>query len=393
MKDALKNHRKLYLARYAAAEASAAGDARGAYQYVLSIPVFDEDENFLERVLPSDVNDLLVIVVVNAPDGLARTDPAVVRTRSCLDLGGALHRGRNVDVTIVDRVTEPIPARQGVGLARKIGADLALRYISEGRVDTPVIFSTDADVTLPPGYFQAPEKPAAAWVFPYTHTSDDVDLARRALAYELAMRYYVDRLEYAGSPFAYHALGSCLALDATAYAQVRGFPRRNAAEDFYVLNKLAKIGGIRRLTEPVIEIEARLSTRVPFGTGPALAKIPSETASLLGYAGATFDVLKSFHAAIARGDASTFEDPIPHLLDAIGYAKFGRATSGQRAFHTWFDAFKTLKFVHAARNLFPDAPLLETLKALYPNADTIARMNTTLRQNEVRMPAVKGIPP
>ena len=381
----MKDHAGLYLARYAEPEAKRGPSATRTYRHVLSIPAFDETGDFLQRVLPRGAADLLVILVANAPDHVKREDAAFARTLDLLDLAGGLDRARNVDVAIVDRVNTPVPRRAGVGLARKIGADIALRLIVERRIEIPVIFSTDADTALPPGYFEAAEGQAAGWVYPFLHKSGDEDLARRGLMYELSLRYYVNRLEYAGSPYAFHTLGSCMAIDATSYAKVRGFPRRNAAEDFYLLNKLAKVGRIRRLRAPVIEIEARVSTRVPFGTGPALAKVPRDPTTMPGYAGATFEALKMFHESIAAG--TTPSQPVPRLLDAIGY----QPKRDQRAIHTWFDAFRTLKFVHAARDEFPDPPLLETLETLYPGTHSPARLNASLRADEARMPERKGL--
>ena len=389
----MKDHAGLYLARYAEPEAGRMRSPARSYRYVLSIPAFDETGDFLERVLPGGAADLLVIVVANVPDQVSREDAALARTRQLLDLAGGFERARNVDVTIVDRVNRPIPRRAGVGLARKIGADIALRWIAERRIEMPVIYSTDADASLPAGYFEAARGEAAGWVYPFVHTSGDADLARRGLMYELSLRYYVNRLEYAGSPYAFHTVGSCLAIDATSYAKVRGFPRRNAAEDFYLLNKLAKVGWIRRLKGPVIEIEARASTRVPFGTGPALARVPRDPAAMGGYAGATFEALGMFYAAVAAGTAPS--QPVPALLDAIGY----QPKRDRRAIHTWFDAFRTLKFVHAARDEFPDTPLLQTLETLYGGsrtgsrrgAQTPARLNALLRADEARMPARKGL--
>ena len=104
-----------------------------------------------------------------------------------------------------------------------------------------------------------------------------------------------------------------------------------------------------------------------------------------GYASATFEALKMFHESIAAG--ATPSEPVSRLLDAIGY----QPKRDQRAIHTWFDAFRTLKFVHAARDEFPDPPLLETLETLYPGTHTPARLNALLRADEARMPERKGL--
>ena len=48
-------------------------------------------------------------------------------------------------------------------------------------------------------------------------------------------------MKYARSPYAFHTIGSTMAVSANHYAKVRGFPKREAGEDFYLLNKLAKV--------------------------------------------------------------------------------------------------------------------------------------------------------
>ena len=67
--------------------------------------------------------------------------------------------------------------------------------------------------------------------------------------YEYSLRYYVAGLTYAQSPYAFHTIGSTMAVNAEHYASVRGFPRREAGEDFYLLNKLAKVGSVHTLEE------------------------------------------------------------------------------------------------------------------------------------------------
>ena len=382
----MKAHRQLYLASHAAPEAAAAQAPKRDYRFVLMIPAFDEPESFLTRTLPPDARDVLVILVANVPDKVAPSDPAVERTKRLRRLEGRFDAARNVDVIVIDRTEVPIPARQGVGLARRIGGDVALRLIEDGTVATPILFCTDADAVLPPGYFDAPRaEGAAAWVYPFAHVSEDPALEQAALGYELSLRYYVNRLATAGSPYAFHTVGSCLAIDATAYAMVRGFPKRNAAEDFYMLNKLAKVGPVRRLAEPVIEIEARASDRVPFGTGPALAASPDDVASRIDYAPETFDLLRLLHDAALRGAWSTWPEPVSELLDAVGYERTRPPPRDARAFFTWFDAFRTVKFVHAARRRFPDVPLVDSLRSLFPGVDGLAAWNDALRAQETRL--------
>ena len=108
---------------------------------------------------------------------------------------------------------------------------------------------------------------SGAKIFPHTHFSNDPTLHFAAQLYDKHMNYYVDGLRSAGSPYAHHSLGSTIAIHAMTYASIRGYPKRSAGEDFYLLNKTRKIAPIETLTAPILTIEARLSERVPFGTG------------------------------------------------------------------------------------------------------------------------------
>ena len=64
----------------------------------------------------------------------------------------------------------------------------------------------------------------------------------------LSLRYYVAGMKYARSHLThFHTIGSTMAVRASYYAKVRGFPKREAGEDFYLLNKLAKVGTVLEL--------------------------------------------------------------------------------------------------------------------------------------------------
>ena len=124
-----------YLSRYAQPESAAVLDTdTGGQDKVLVIPCYDEAPDFLDDLLPPNAHDLLVIVVVNAPDNASRG--ARDRTLNLLrTLRGvttkplsvvAYSRATNVQLLVIDRAADDrlVPHRQGVGLARKIGADV-----------------------------------------------------------------------------------------------------------------------------------------------------------------------------------------------------------------------------------------------------------------------------
>lgn len=89
--------------------------------------------------------------------------------------------------------------------------------------------------------------------------------------YEYRLHYWVTCLQRAGSAYAFATLGSVMQLSLPHYAAVRGFPKRNGGEDFYLLNKLNKVGVVQSVhTRSPVILSSRRSHRVPFGTGPGV---------------------------------------------------------------------------------------------------------------------------
>ena len=293
--------------------------------------------------------------------------------------------------------TGSIPAAQGVGLARKTGCDIALKWMAEGAISGEWIHSTDADAVLPPDYFgqlDSGNQRAVAAVFPFRHVPGADQKCNEATAlYELRLHHYVLGLEYAGSPYACHTLGSCLAVKAGAYAQVRGFPKRAGGEDFYLLNKLAKLGPVAKLTGHCIELQSRHSRRAPFGTGPAVEKIAANeqpTELPLFYHPRCFAALRALLTAVPdlqhtdakdlfgllsrRGLERSLAQASSNAIEAMGLdaalshcRRQGKSPEQfLRQFHQWFDGFRSLKFIHAIRDAgWPLLPLLQ-LASLQP---------------------------
>ena len=359
------------------------------YQNVLVIPAFAESANFLAGVLKHCGNsNLLSIVVVNAPDNPAIEPQQISATTKLLS---ALKHSEQTPLLVIDRASlgKRIPPKQGVGLARKIGSDIALRLYRDGQVTSSWLCQTDADACLPKDYFAALSAHQGTVVFSHEHVSEDPLLTFAATLYDAHMQYYVQALANQGSPYAYPTLGSTIAVDAISYAQARGFPKRNAGEDFHFLNKLNKLQPITWLQQPTIKVQARRSTRVVFGTGPALEKIITllqDDPSGIGYLsydhqcfellGKGLDYLRlcSQHPKDSNGSPAESADHarvvqiFQHLgIDKVINDKFYQQPSPEqrlRLLTDWFDALKTLRFVHRARDFFPDTSLLRTLAQL-----------------------------
>ena len=298
--------------------------------------------------------------------------------------------------------------KMGVGLARKIGADIACALIEQGAINQPWIYCSDADVDLPKAYFDASKqatKNTAALVLPFKHhCSNQATLLKPQALYDLHMNYYVAGLRWARSPYAYHSLGSTQVIHAIHYAKVRGFPKKNAGEDFYLLNKLCKTGAIMPLSTPCILITARLSQRTPFGTGHAVQKIIDLNKPISDYRFYNPDIFlalrvflagfEQFWAPDAQHSTLAFKRYSwlalePNLSDAatdvLYDMKFDEAIAKARqnsrdaaAFgkhlHAWFDGFRTLKFIHGMRDKGrPSVPLacLKNATNSYPFIDEV----------------------
>ena len=390
-----------YLARHAEPEAAAFSDLSGAFGHALVVPAYGEEESLfatLGSIAAGPGGDVLVVLVLNAradsPAQVHRANaaarerlakelpPSLALSSDAALLSYPLEHGRLV---VVDRARPGryLPEGQGVGLARKIGFDIALALKASGRLASEWIHSTDADTILPPDYFEQTAALDAggtgAAIYAFEHRFDpDPALSQAARLYEISLRYNVLGLAWAGSPYAYHSMGSCLAIPATAYAGVRGFPKRNALEDFHALNKLAKVGRILRLQGRPLKLEGRVSERVPISTGKAIAGLVSRRGALAGfqlYHPAVFAHLAAWLrvlASIARSGGDT-KAPLTELpadnpffrtdlllasLEEMGAFQAVREAiplsndegTLLRHLHTWFDALRTVQLIHALRD-------------------------------------------
>lgn len=392
MKAALK-----YLQQHAEAEVKALEswprDAR--YDHVVVIPAYDESPEFFQRLIshPLEGKNALAIIVVNRPDTVAQCQrnqelKDIIRAQlktiwtHVSDYGNCqLLEEKSFGVLLVDRDTIPIPHRQGVGLARKIGADLASALMTTGQIISTWIHSTDADAHLPEFYFESANRlgpECSAGCYQFNHRNNGSDVSRASQWYQSSLVHYRDGLAQAGSPYAYFTIGSTLVFNYNAYCQARGFPKRSGGEDFYLLNKLAKLGTIASLPE-TIELEARTSHRVPFGTGPATEKILQTMHNgqpLLSYNPNVFSELghwlKLATATIERScdrleplNLNCLHPDSQRALKELGIDNCWQHLTQSsnkdwrlRHFHHWFDAFRTLKFIHyLQRQAFAPQPL------------------------------------
>jgi hypothetical protein len=275
----------------------------------------------------------------------------------------------------------------GVGMARKIGMDMALRLLRKSSAFPNLILSLDADTLVRENYLSVikksftPEIKTA--IVAYEHQMPETYEAQAAIVcYEIFLRYWILGLRYSKSPWAFHSIGSTIAVSTEAYIGVRGMNRREAGEDFYFLNKLAKTGGINYIKETCVYPSARLSTRVPFGTGKRIKRFLSgvckEEYSL--YDTRIFTILGDWlklmngNFLLDENEILTKAEKIHPLLKAFlninGFAiiwlKIRHNSKDEktlaRQFNDWFDGFKTLKLInYFTKEVYPQVNMFEAL--------------------------------
>lgn len=281
-----------------------------------------------------------------------------------------------------------LPAKSaGVGLARKLGFDLALTRLATGS-GRPFLVSLDADTLVRPDYLPAlfrhfSNVRAGGAVLPFAHQPGRDAAEERAIErYELYLRHYVLGLELAGSPYAYHSVGSALACRADAYIKAGGMNRRSAGEDFYFLQQLAKISGVAPVVGTLVRPSSRPSGRTPFGTGRSVARLlAGEESAVAFYEPRAFRVLGQWLALVAEGGqtpgvtllamARQCSEGLATYLEGLDFDRVWERLRRNhpcpealhKAFHVWFDGLASLRLIHALcrDRLSPEAALPELL--------------------------------
>lgn len=389
-----------------------------AFDRILVIPLCSEKEAFPSMIesIVSAANiaslKVLTVLIVNhrkdSPEWMQTNNKCFLSEweSSLSDLSVHPSKGaffgcyESLKILLVDRASSgrEFPQKQGVGLARKIGCDIAYTLWLKEKSKVSFAFTSDGDAVLPRDYFVGIDwrylesQKVSALTFPFEHvqiesmTQNEVKAMR---AYDQYLRYYQQGLEKSGSPYAYQNIGSTICFSLPSYGKVRGFPKKEAGEDFYFLNKLRKIGPILRKKGNPIILQGRPSKRVPFGTGKSIiriAKVLSQGERFLVYHPHIFEVLKilldevktyceqrSYDEFLSRCQYRLKKDKLyfreneffnlTHLvsvMEKIGLNQFlqTKITKSQALkqnsyqFMVWFDSFKTLKFVHELRQGF-----------------------------------------
>ena len=353
-------------------------------EMVVVIPVLAEfDRLFLtlddlahndERLL---ARTLVICVVNNRVAEIAGSNDCADNQRTLTRLPEFSARHPRLRLIWVDAASPgcELGPKDGVGMARKIGLDWGVQIVLDGGKPHAPLVSLDADTRVAPGYLAAirtffASKSRWAAVIDYAHpVAGSGDEIRAILAYEFFLRYQELALHYAQSPYYYPAIGSTMVCTATAYIASGGMNRRQAGEDFYFLQQLAKTGRIDRIRESTVIPASRASHRVPFGTGRKVgAFVGDEADAYQVYHPATYAILGRWLRVAQKNleqggdvlyeEAKSIDTELGHFLEQQGFASAWDKIQRQcktpdqrlRQFHGWFDGFRTLKLTHHLRD-------------------------------------------
>ncbi|HOK88497.1 MAG TPA: hypothetical protein PK379_00575 [Candidatus Hydrogenedentes bacterium] len=389
-----------YLSRRVIRGASARLPEGPLPRLVVVIPAMAEWPGLLDTLADLDrgahgdlARQVLVLVVVNQPANAP--DPVRENNRLTLE---ALADPRNIGlvrlrVGVIDAASVPvIPEGEGVGTARKLGMDAAAALLESGGNPWGGIVCLDADTRVDQDYLARWYTCFAeghrwglvceAWHRPdVSMPSDDA-----MVAYECRLRCHELGLWLAGSPYGYPVIGSAMACSAVAYAAAGGMNRRSAGEDFYFLQALAKTGRIEKVPGIRVYPAGRVSDRVPFGTGRTMKHARDDPGQrprayhpgIYRLIRHVVDTVPYLETGDPRGFMETLNRESAHLAAFFDSASFPQAweriavnhhhaTARRRAFHEWFDGFRTLKLVHFLRDagwgtMTPEAAAIDLLE-------------------------------
>ena len=342
------------------------------FNQAIVIPAYSEFE-FLPDTLesinqnkPELLNQTLVLVVVNN----ANNSPQSIKDNNQLTIQKINENNYQFTLAVIDAASPGLELplnHAGVGLARKIGMDLALPHLTSPQ---SLIFCTDADTQVSPDYLSKVKQifksqNTSAAVIGFSHLKSQDSAINDAIGqYEKFLKTTAEKMQRAGSPYGYVSMGSTIVCTAEAYCAVGGMPRKKATEDFYFLQELSKYCGVHNISETLVFPSPRPISRVYLGTGFRMEQIQNgfDIAKLFYSEGAFWYLsqwlqLGSHAWEVNLKDLFKNTNTIhPNLVEFLKlesiediWSKIQKNApskshfSGQ--FHRWFDGLKTIRFL------------------------------------------------
>lgn len=400
-----------YLKKYSLGNWILESNDQNEIDNAIVIPVISEYENLRKLLASLIINDTtyffqtaIIIVVNNFPDS---SEEIKLDNQKSLNFLRAIISKNHSEDTLISEIINSnliiylIDASSkgfempnkigGVGLARKIGMDEALKIFDYDSDSKKILICLDADCAVDSNYvtsivLEFNNRNLSAATVNFQHNiEEDSPTTPAIICYEIFLNYYALGLKYANSPFAFHTIGSTMICDYDSYIKVEGMNKKKAAEDFYFMEKLAKNYKIEKINSTTVYPSSRSSWRVPFGTGQRVGRfLLHKQNEYLLYDPISFDILKQWLSIFNSNKIKNSNDYLksatkihPELSNFLIEQNFEEdwnkilKNSTQPMQLTkqklkWFDGFRTLKLIHYLRDkTFPQIDMFEALNGLF----------------------------
>ncbi|MBK7227498.1 MAG: glycosyltransferase family 2 protein [Ignavibacteriales bacterium] len=395
-------------------------DHRKYFQKIIVVPSIAESKSLPTLINSLEQNDglellnTLLLIVVN--NSISSSEEVKIDNQVTLDYLRDIKTSLNISfIDACSNGKELDDKNGGVGLARKIGMDLALTKFDYLSINKKILICTDADCIVDLNYlseisqeFNRNNYEAAVVNFAHDINGDDEE-TKAIVCYEIFLRYYVLGLNFAKSDYAFHTIGSTMLCTPEAYVKVEGMNKRKAAEDFYFLEKLAKIYPIGEIKSTYVYPSKRGSWRVPFGTGRSVDRyLLNERDEYQLYNPKSFIILKNWlevfydrslsQPELVSGSLNIAKNIHPSLYEFLIQQNFQNFINKvlikgtnpneiEKQKHFWFDAFRTLKLIHYLRDeTYPNINMFDAIDELLKmmSIENMIKRNSAIPELEIQ---------
>ena len=336
------------------------------------IPAFGEAELVHHTLASLNENDTLILentLVVAVVNNAVNSPKSILKNnQTTLNILKSVHY--NFTLGVIDATSsgyELSDKQAGVGLARKIGMDLALHHLSSTE---SLIFCTDADTVVSKDYIEKvimyfDTTRAQAAVVGFRHLESNIEEQEEAIRqYEKYLLTTAEKIQKAGSPYGYVAMGSTMVCTARAYCAVGGMPRKKVTEDFYFLQELSKYDNVHTIPEILVHPSSRPISRVYLGTGFRMKQVQDGfDLKTLYYSDKAFHLLSNWidlgsnawgmELSLLNKKASAINLNLTDFLQQEGiedvWSNLQTNAPSEyhfsKQFHRWFDGLKTIRLL------------------------------------------------
>ena len=342
------------------------------YSYHIIIPIYNELDYIhstlqsIEKQKTDLLNETLIILIINNNQNAS----SEIKDKNYKTHQLILKNKYNFEYVVLDYYSNKNAIKEkdfGVGLARKIGFDFALKYSDQNSL----FFSLDADTLVSPLYLETIVQHYkkfyfSACVINFRHQqAKDTNIENGIRIYEKALHEMAIKIKQCNSPYGYISMGSTIICTAQEYLLVGGMPKKKACEDFYFMQSLAKHTQIYFIKKVLVYPSSRVEQRVHLGTGYRMNEYKKHnTFKNLFFPDSSYQIVQCIIAIAEKnyGNAYTtvnkeliknLSDKVCNFLDKNNICKVWQqinlnAKSKQQFmlfFHQWFDALKIMQLL------------------------------------------------